>query len=153
MHRLYTTINLPLKREEVFPFFAEAANLERITPPELNFHIVTPQPIVMQEGTFIKYKMSLFGVRFHWLTRITRWMPPCEFVDEQVSGPYQKWVHLHKFTDLNGSTRMEDKINYRLPFFPFGELFYPIVHFQLKRIFAFRKQAIGNLLMRLADLD
>ena len=42
---------LPKRREEMLPFFADAANLEKLTPPLLHFKILTPQPIPMQEGS------------------------------------------------------------------------------------------------------
>jgi ligand-binding SRPBCC domain-containing protein len=146
LHILRATQRLPLSREEVFDFFAAAANLERITPPELQFHIVTPLPITMQLGTLIEYRLSLFGVPFNWLTRICRWNPPHEFVDEQLRGPYRLWVHTHRFQSEGGITRMEDEVHYQLPFFPVGELAFPLVRRQLKRIFAFRRQAISRLL-------
>jgi ligand-binding SRPBCC domain-containing protein len=146
LHILQTTQQLPLAREEVFPFFAEAANLERLTPPELQFHIITPLPITMQLGTLIEYRLRLFGVPFTWLTRICYWNPPHEFVDEQLRGPYRTWVHIHRFQATDRGSRMEDEVHYRLPFFPLGELAYPLVKRQLKRIFDFRRQAIAALL-------
>jgi ligand-binding SRPBCC domain-containing protein len=146
LHILRTSQQLPLAREEVFPFFAEAANLERLTPPELQFHIITPPPITMQLGTLIEYRLRLLGIPFNWLTRICHWNPPYEFKDEQVRGPYRTWVHTHQFHSADGCTRMEDEVYYRLPFFPAGELAYPLIKWQLRRIFAFRRQAIATLL-------
>ena len=146
LHILQATQQLPLAPEEVFPFFAEADNLERLTPPELQFHIITPPPITMQLGTLIEYRLRLFGVPFKWLTRICHWNPPHEFVDEQLRGPYRTWVHTHRFHSTDKGTRMEDEVTYRLPFFPVGELAYPFVKWQLRRIFDFRRQAITALL-------
>lgn len=146
LHLLKASQDLPLCPEEVFPFFADAANLERLTPPELRFRIITPLPITVQLGTLIAYRLRLFGVPFSWLTRISRWHPPHEFVDEQLRGPYRLWIHTHRFVPRDRGTRMEDEVRYQLPFFPVGEAAYPLVRWQLGRIFAYRRQAVARLL-------
>jgi ligand-binding SRPBCC domain-containing protein len=143
---LRTRIELPLARERVFPFFADADNLQKITPPELHFRIVTPPPIAMAQGALIRYQIRLMGVPFEWLTRITVWNPPVEFVDEQVKGPYRRWVHQHLFVETSFGTRMHDAVTYELPFFPIGELAAPLVHLQLRRIFSYRARALERLL-------
>ena len=144
LHAFRSKTELPLARERVFPFFADASNLEQITPPELRFRIITPLPLQMAQGTLIRYKLRLMGVPFEWLTRITLWDPPREFVDEQVSGPYRKWIHQHLFVETSFGTRIHDAVTYELPLYPFGEIASPLVHFAVRRIFAYRGRALAR---------
>ena len=145
-HTLEVALELPLPAAEVFPFFAAAENLERITPPELRFRIVTPPPVEMREGALIEYRLRLFGVPFGWTTRIALWEPPQRFIDEQIRGPYALWEHTHTFEPSAAETLVRDRVRYRLPLRPFGELAFPVVRSQLKRIFAYRQQAVREAL-------
>ena len=108
LHSLYTSMSLPLSRDTVFAFFAEATNLQRITPPELGFVMVTPHPIHLREGMCIEYRLPLFGIPFSWQSEIQRWRPPEEFVDVQRQGPYKRWVHTQRFREEEGATIIED---------------------------------------------
>ena len=151
-HRLSTSTFLPLPREEVFAFFADAENLERITPPELAFEIVTPRPIDIEAGTLIDYRLGLFGVRFGWRTEIEVWEPPYRFVDQQISGPYRLWHHTHTFVEVAGpdgesGTQMDDLVRYQLPLSPLGDVGYPLIRLQLARIFGYRQRAIREILL------
>lgn len=139
--------SLPWPRERVFPFFADAANLARITPAEMGFEIISPQPVVMRAGALIDYRIRIWGAPLRWRTVISRWAPPFEFVDEQLRGPYAVWIHRHRFTDAGeGETIMEDEVRFRLPFGWIGALAMPLIQWQLRRIFEFRARAITSAL-------
>lgn len=133
-------------RAAVFDFFSDAGNLERITPPELQFRILTPLPIQMRKGSLIEYQLKLYGLPFIWQTEITSWAPLEKFVDSQIRGPYRSWIHTHRFSQTEEGTLMHDQVEYELPCWPIGELVFPLIHRQIKRIFSFRKTAILQIL-------
>ena len=115
MH-LRSELWLPLPLDRVFAFFADAANLQALTPPWLHFRILTPQPIHMAPGAKIDYRIKIHGVPVTWRTDITTWEPPQVFVDSQISGPYRTWVHTHRFTSERGGTTMTDDVEFEVPF-------------------------------------
>ena len=146
-HILERTQIIDLPREQVFDFFANAVNLERITPPELNFHITTPQPIDIKRGCLIEYQLKLRGIPINWKTEITGWNPPFDFVDSALKSPYKQWIHLHKFTvGERGETIMQDIVRYRLPFEPFGDVAHWFVRRELKYIFDYRQKIVDEIL-------
>lgn len=131
---------LPLPPEELFPFFADAGNLDAITPKWLNFRIATPRPIEMREGALIDYKLRVRGMPLRWRTLIREWNPPHSFVDEQLRGPYRQWIHRHTFETQNGGTLARDIVHYAVPFdFIAHPLF---VRRDIERIFAYRQEAL-----------
>lgn len=146
-HRLDVEQRFPLERSAVFSFFADAHNLNLITPPWLHFRILTPGPIRMDVGTLIDYRIRLRGIPIRWRTRITAWDPPRRFVDEQIRGPYSRWVHEHLFADDGDGTLMRDHVEYALPagWAPGCELVHRwLVRPDLERIFAFRREVMAE---------
>jgi ligand-binding SRPBCC domain-containing protein len=146
-HRLERTLRVARPRDEVFAFFADASNLEAITPRFLRFRIVTPQPIEMRAGARIEYALSLLGVPLRWRTRITDWQPGVRFVDEQESGPYAHWRHTHEFEAEGDATVVRDVVEYVEPLGRVGRLAHVLfVTRALDRIFDYRRDAIRRLL-------
>ena len=150
--RLETSMTVNRPREEVFAFFADAGNLERLTPPELRFQILSP-PVAMRKGTLIDYRLQLFGVPFGWRSLISRWEPPECFVDEQVKGPYRRWVHTHLFRETAVGTEIVDRVEYQLPLWPLGEPVKLLVARQLERIFAYRQQVLETIFSESGTTD
>jgi len=141
------TLNLPI--EKVFNFFADAGNLERITPSELNFRIVTAQPIDIKKGTLIDYQLKLRGLSVKWQTIISEWNQPHVFVDTALKSPYKQWIHRHTFTELSkNQTLIEDEVRYRLPLAPLGNLAFWFVRRELNYIFDFRQKAVLEILIK-----
>ncbi len=145
-YRLEQSQFVPRRREEVFPFFADASNLERITPPFLHFHILSPPPNPIEAGTLIDYRLRLYGVPVYWRTRIETFEPPCSFVDIQLSGPYRLWHHRHEFIEVSGGTEMRDIVDYQIPFGPLGDIARSLfVRRSLKQIFDYRRTVIAEI--------
>ena len=143
--RLTAQTDFDLEPAQVFPFFADARNLEAITPPLLRFEVLTPEPIEIGEGTLIDYRLRIHGLPLRWRTRIAAWDPPHRFVDEQLRGPYHVWRHEHVFDALDGGrTRMTDRIVYR----PLGgKLAHRlVVERDLRAVFDHRLREIRRLL-------
>ena len=146
IHSLHSELWLPREPSEVFPFFADAANLQRITPPWLHFEMLTRAPLEMRVGTLIDYRLRIRGFPVRWRSEITVWDPPHRFVDEQRRGPYRLWVHEHTFTALTGGTLVGDTVSYAVRF---GVLVHKLmVAPDLRRIFDYRKRRIEELIGR-----
>jgi ligand-binding SRPBCC domain-containing protein len=144
MSRLFVTEQwLPRPRDEVFRFFVDAANLETLTPPWLKFTILSPMPMTMETGAKLEYKLQLHGFPMRWQSEITVWDPPIRFVDEQRHGPYRTWVHEHLFEAVKGGTLVKDRIQYAVPGGWLIDVLF--VHWDLKRIFAFRRAKLSFL--------
>jgi ligand-binding SRPBCC domain-containing protein len=141
-YRLTCEIRLPRPLEEVFPFFSDARNLEELTPPWLRFHVETPPPIVIAEGTLIDYRLRVRGVPVRWQSEIAAWAPPLRFVDRQRRGPYRLWLHEHTFERIGDETLVRDRVDYTARG---GVIAGWIVSRDLRRIFGYRHARLAEI--------
>lgn len=140
---LYAECVVQRPLDEVFDYFADAVNLEALTPPLLRFKVLTPTPIEMRRGRLIDYRLSLHGLPFRWRSEITDWQPGRTFVDEQRRGPYRYWVHRHTFESSPEGTRVVDRVQYGVPL---GWLVHRLVVLpDLKKIFTYRHEVLSRV--------
>lgn len=147
MYHFHDEIWLPRPRDQIFPFFADAGNLCEITPPWVRFEILTPQPITMQPGTLIDYRIRVHGFPVRWRTEISEWNPPFQFIDTQLRGPYSTWRHTHRFEEKGGGTLCIDDVDYR----PRGGALmnWLFVRRDVESIFRFRRRRLAELHSRI----
>ena len=130
----------------MFPFFADAKNLETLTPRWLRFEMLTPEPIAMAPGVQIDYRLSWHGVPLHWSSVIVAWEPPYRFEDLQLKGPYKLWHHTHRFASVAGGTKIMDSVLYSLPLGMLGRSIHALsVRKNLERIFAYRSKRVSEI--------
>jgi uncharacterized protein (TIGR01777 family) len=140
---------VPQKPDELFPFFADEYNLEKLTPPFLNFKVLGKSTDEVRNNSLIDYQLKLYGIPFKWRTQILDWNPPQKFVDTQLSGPYKKWHHTHTFEKLGNGTLMTDVVIYQLPLGYLGQLSAGWkVTSDVSTIFNYRRQVIFDMFIR-----
>jgi ligand-binding SRPBCC domain-containing protein len=136
-------IRVPRPRAEVFAFFADAGNLQELTPPWLRFEILTPRPVEMRPGALIDYRLHLRFIPIRWRTRITAWEPPYRFADEQLRGPYRLWLHEHTFEEDGDGTLCGDFVRYAVPFGALANRL--LVARDVRKIFAYRERRLQEI--------
>lgn len=137
---------VPAPLDDVFRFFSDPYNLERITPPFLGFAVRRMSTPQIERGTVLTYRLRLHGLPVFWRTVIEEWTPPHRFVDRQVFGPYALWQHTHTFEPEQGGTRLDDLVRYRLRCAALQST--PVlawVHRDVRAIFEFRQRTIAGV--------
>jgi ligand-binding SRPBCC domain-containing protein len=140
---------VPVGVDDAFAFFADAWNLERITPPWLQFRILEA-PRKLELGSLLVYRLRLFGLPIDWQTEIVEWRPPYGFTDVQRSGPYRRWEHTHRLRAVDAGTEIYDHVVYRLPCEPLAAIVAPVtVRPWLEAIFDYRARQTEASLARM----
>ena len=143
-------INLPI--EEVFHYFSNPSNLQKITPKYLNFKIKNQPPFKMNKGQLFEYQLVVRGIPINWTSLISSYDPPYSFIDEQIKGPYSSWHHTHTFKEENGGTAIIDEVKYTLPLGFIGKIINSIwVKKDLDAIFKYRQKIIERTLKGISN--
>lgn len=145
-HILESRVWIPRPREEVFPFFADPRSVAGLDPPWLRFTLLSPLPDPLAAGAVLDFRIRWLGLPLRWRVLIREYDPPYRFVNVQVRGPYARWEHRHMFHADKGGTWVEDRITYRLPLGPLGQLAHSLgVGRQLRGIFDHRRRRLEEI--------
>ena len=148
LYTLYAKQTVATEIDLIWDFFRKPSNLNKLTPDDVEFKIISGKSDEFYEGKMISYKIKPFKmINFNWLTEISRIKEGSYFVDNQIFGPYKMWHHEHHFkSNDDGTTDIIDKVKYKVPFYILGKLIHKIfIRKKLFKIFMFRQNKINEL--------
>jgi ligand-binding SRPBCC domain-containing protein len=148
MYQYKTQQWLPVTIKQAWDFFSSPKNLSRITPPELDFKVLTPNlDNTIYNGMLIDYSVKpIFGISMNWTTEIINVSKQEYFTDKQLKGPYRIWKHTHYFEEENGGIMMTDEVNYQLPFGIIGSLLHRLlIRSKIESIFEYRRTTLTKI--------
>ncbi|TYP93809.1 Ligand-binding SRPBCC domain-containing protein [Fodinibius salinus] len=146
MYELHQEQFLDAPIDEIWDFISHPANLNEITPPQMDFDIQSSVPDMMRNGLLIKYevKLPLLG-HSEWVTEIKHIVSGKEFVDEQRIGPYNFWYHRHQLEETDRGTKMIDHVSYQPPYGILGQIANTLlIRNKLEEIFNYRKEVLDG---------
>ena len=148
IHKLYREQTISTEIEKAWEFIRTPRNLNRITPDDMSFEIVSDLPEEMYNGLLIEYKIGIPIIgKQTWLSELKHIRDRHSFVDEQRFGPYKFWYHYHEIREVDSGICFVDRVNYIMPFGPIGAIARELyVKKQLNKIFDYRREAMQKYL-------
>lgn len=148
IYRKYWQTLIPGHIGDVWDFFSNPGNLQRITPRYMNFRILSDlNGCTMHPGMLIRYTVSpVANIPLNWVTEITAVKDHEYFIDEQRFGPYALWHHKHQFQHQGDQILMTDELHYALPLGIVGQMVNKIMIDQrIDHIFEYREGIIRDI--------
>ena len=100
--------------EVVWKFHERPDILQLLNPPWQPVQVVRREG-GLNVGAITEFRLFLGPLPLTWLARHTECEKYRLFTDEQISGPFEAWVHRHEFEPENGKTRLTDAISFSMP--------------------------------------
>ncbi|AKG21075.1 SRPBCC family protein [Calothrix sp. 336/3] len=149
LHFKYSSvINAPV--EVVWKFHERMDVLQLLTPPWQPVQVLRREG-GLHIGAITEFRLFLGPLPLRWLARHTEYEEYKLFTDEQISGPFDSWVHHHIFTPENGKTRLTDDISLGIPGGETSEFIGGwLVQLQLEAMFRYRHQVTQRECEKLA---
>jgi ligand-binding SRPBCC domain-containing protein len=136
----------------VTDFHAHSASIGAITPPPVIAQI-HQAPARLQEGDEMDFTLWLGPLPMRWLARIED-VGNNGFVDRQLRGPFDSWVHRHSFRLVNETTtEVIDEVEAELKKHPWWRLVGLGMWLTLPILFAYRGWKTRSLLEKKYELD
>lgn len=148
MYALYKETLAETTLDAAWEFISHPANLNLITPDDMEFEILTDLPDEMYDGLLVAYRVKIpaIGNRL-WLSELKHIVHKRSFVDEQKIGPYKLWYHYHAIEETQAGIRFIDHVTYEVPFGVVGKAMHALfIRKTLDRIFDCREQRMRSLL-------
>jgi uncharacterized protein (TIGR01777 family) len=144
--------SMPVSAEDLFAWHARPGAFARLAPPWESIRLIGEHPGLVN-GAEVEMRLRRGPLRLTWVARHRAVVPGHGFVDEQVRGPFARWIHAHRFLpEGDDSSTLEDTVNYVLPFGAVGDLVGGrSVRRSLERTFAFRHRRTLEDLTRHRD--
>ena len=137
---------LPVSAEAAFAWHTRPGALARLIPPWQRVRILQAEPLA--EGSRTVLELRLGPVKLRWVARHRDVLPGRGFTDEQVAGPFSRWVHTHRFVSADDvSCTLEDEVHWQPPLGVPASLLAPAID----RAFAFRHARLSEDLARHAE--
>jgi ligand-binding SRPBCC domain-containing protein len=156
IYKFYSEQFLPVPIKSAWDFFSSPNNLAKITPPELDFKVITKlMSNEIYPGMEIDYIVKpVLGIPLKWKTLISDVKVNHQFTDHQLRGPYKSWDHTHTFIEKDGGVLMTDEVHYTLPLGFLGNLAHSIfVKQKIRNIFSYRKEVLEKIFKSNGKLD
>ncbi len=133
---------LPVTADAAYAWHTRPGAFERLAPPWAPVRVLERSGGLEDGRVVLEVPVGPFRQR--WIARHRDGVPGREFVDEQVEGPFARWIHHHRFEPVGPDRcRYTDHIEYDLPFGAAGALAAGLVRRRLEQTFRYRHATLA----------